>query len=348
MFTVVGGTSLVVFFLFISSFTFASDVQDSLYDFFQQHAHPINSYNVEQLKGGFSNNKPYLCVINEKKYVARLLSESYAKRKHEILIHSYFADQGIAPRVHYYADDYSFMVMDFIEGNTLKFEDAQKESVLKNIADVIYRVHEGKIDDVLKKDIGSRNMHDDIIDWYNTIKEDNLFLPVLIEDAFAALEGICKSLEKEAKPFVLSHNDVHLRNIFFRDNQIILIDWEMVQLNYAFYDAAVYSIYACLNDDQEYYFLTQYLKDKPTFFEWCYFKNTKLLAMLWSIFGWLDFLGPIPDAISNVEDYSYYVTIFAQNAHIEDSKFFFEWGFSLLKRFFKEYEACKENKIICL
>ena len=329
-----------MFFLCISSCMFSLGIHDTIYDAFQQFIHPINFYKTEQLKGGCTDNTQYLCIVNEKKYVARLLSSSYPERKKEISMHLHYADQGIAPHVYYYANDYSFIIMDFIESKTLTLEDAQKDDVLKNMAHVMSRFNEAAID--YKSD-----RHGDIVRWYNVTKENNSCMPVLLENAFAALESIDEALEKESRPLVLNHNDIHPRNLFLLDNNIICIDWEEVGMNYVFYDLANYSLYACLNDKQEYDFLTHYLKHIPSQSEWSYFKKVKLLSYLWNVFAWFAFLGPIPDNISPVKDFSYYATIFAHNKHVEEPFFFFELAFALLNNFSQEYESFKQEHYEC-
>src|SRR5687768_5621720 len=130
------------FFLFFTIIAINAAIENSLYTEFQCFIDPITSYRLESLKGGLSNNMQYKCTVNEEKYVARLLKESYIERYKEVYIHEHFAVLGIAPDLHHYSDDYSCMIMNFIESNTLQLEDAQKTDVIRCVADTIRFIHQ--------------------------------------------------------------------------------------------------------------------------------------------------------------------------------------------------------------
>ena len=330
---------LFLFCVLFPTFSSVTVMRDDVYHVFKQFIDPINSYDIKRLEGGFTDNIQYLCTVNEKKYVVRLPYQPYFERKNEIMMHIYFADKGIAPRLYHYTDDYSCMIMDFIEGHTLTFEDARKEPILKKMADALNCIQQESMNFIVSYEKGNnKNIREYVLSWYNTIKKDNPHLPVSIDNAFNACEYLYESLDNESWPLVLNHNDIHPRNLFLVQDTCIIIDWEIAGPNYSFYDLSNYSIYACLDNEQEYYFLNQYLKREPSLLEWNYFKKTKLLSMLVNIFGWLEFLGPIPDDIGAIKDFSYYAAIFAQNRRIDDPHFFFELSLSLVEKFSREYE----------
>src|SRR5688500_3603422 len=134
---------------------------------------------------------------------------------------------------------------------------------------------------------------------------------------------------------------MHLRNMFFMANKIIIIDWEMAGFNDPFFDLANYSLYACLTEDQEYDLLKFYLQYFPTQAQKDHWNAVKSLVLVFNIFSWFYFLGPIPSHLSSdaVKDFNYYADIFSQNNN-NDSDFLFELALSLVNKFFHEYHRC--------
>ncbi len=330
------------FFIFLHSFVVSNIVQkDAIFNGFKQFLGEVYSYESEQLIGGLSKNTQYLWTVNNKKYVVRVLGESFPKRKNEINIHSLAAANAIAPRVYYYDDAYSFIVMDYIEGHTLFLEQAKKIEVLDCIVQKVRSVTQLDAHDFL--DEGGWNLCARINQDYNTIKnQQDVKLNSMIEQTFNAMNNIHQKLETQQRPLVFCHNDLNYRNIFFTEKDVIFIDWEMAGMNYEFYDLAYYSVFSCLHEADDYYLLTKYLQHIPSADELDYFKDIKLMIRCCNSFYVLAFLEHIPTSIpmESIKTFEFYAHVLCRDAALFSScEFLYAIAVSQLQQFLSEYRA---------
>ncbi len=324
---------------------YATQESDAVYNGFQQFLGTIYQYECEELCGGLSNNTQYVCSANENKYVVRLLKEPLPVRQGEVSTHLLAASYNIAPNIHYYDDrEYSFVIMDFIDGQTLLFDQANGHDVLNLVANNVRSIAQIGANVLMSRHkIDLRAL---MIRYYKKIHAcGDPTLNRLLEEALNKFEVVYHAMETESRPLVFGHNDLHPRNIFCLQDDMIIIDWETGAINYELYDLANYSVYACLDAADEYYLLTQYLQCFPSHAELQYFKDVKLLVKVFNAFGFLICLEHIPDSVSmeSVKEFNHYARIFAQDTNANAPEFLYALALSLLQEFFEEYKNF-ENK----
>jgi len=322
-----------------------TQVNDVIYNGFEQFLGTIHTYRCDQLRGGLSKNTQYVCSVNDNKYVVRILKESLSIRQGEVNNHLVAARHTIAPTIHYYdEDEYSFVIMDFIDGQTLLFEHANRCDVLDLIVRTMKAI--AQFDDTVSS-VRTIDLRALMACYYDKIQAyADVTLHSLIANGLRIFEVVYQSIENEYRPLVFSHNDLHPRNIFYLQNDMVIIDWETGALNYELYDVANYSVYACLHEADEYYLLTQYLECFPSDDNLEYFKKVKLLVKVFNAFGFLICLDHMPDTsdMELVKDFSYYARIFAQDANANDPEFLYELAMSLLQEFFEDFEQIEHDK----
>lgn len=314
-----------------------TDQKESIFNGFTHFLSDIYFYENKPLIGGLSKNKQYLYSVNEKKYVVRVLGEELSKRRGEVVIHCLAADKGIAPKVYYCADDYSFIIMDFVDDHTLLWQDAREAEVLDLIAQKVHAVKQLDHNAFIYEN--GWNLFGQINKDYHAIKDQgHEDLNCMIDQAFQSTKIIHQKIENEKRSLVPCHNDLNYRNIFFTEKNIIFIDWEMAGINYDFYDLAYYSVFSCLNEKDDVYLLTRYLAQAPTFGDIAYFKNIKLMIRCCNIFYLLAFLENIPQSIpeESIQDFEFYAYAFSQDAKIISPEFLYKIAFSQLRKFFAE------------
>ncbi len=312
---------------------------DIIFNSFKQLSGDIYRYTRKPLHGGLSNNTQSVCTVNERRYVVRALKESFARRHNEIHTHLLAASKGIAPKIHYYDDDFSFVILDFIDDPTLLIQQAKRYDIVNIIAQKVRLITQFDVSILVNND--APDLFAQIVADYNQIKDQgNADFNALIDKALHDVESIYHALEKENRPLVFNHNDLHLRNIFFTHDDILIIDWETAALNYELYDLACYSVYACLNEAEDQYLLTHYLQRPPVYSDLQHYHRVKLMLRVFMAFAFLKLLEPMPESVpmEAVKDFEYYMTIFAQDANANSSEFLYALAISFLQEFFKEYD----------
>lgn len=324
--------------------TYSTAQEDAIYNGFKQFLGKIYYYQSDQLRGGLSQNKQYVYSVNDNTYVVRILKEPLSMRQGEVKAHLVAADHTLAPTIHYYDEhEYSFVIMDFIEGQTLPFEHANRRDVLDLVVDKVRSIAQFDVSTrVSAMDLRARMVH-----YYKKIREyADPLLDFMLQSALCVFELVCQNIEKEYRPLLFGHNDLHPRNIFYMQDDMMIIDWELAGLNYPLYDLANYAVYACLNEVDEYYLLTRYLQRFPSDNDLDYFKKVKLVVKVFNAFGFLICLNAIPDGCDNdsVKEFDYYARIFAEDTNANDPEFLYEIALSLLREFFEEYEQIEHGK----
>jgi thiamine kinase-like enzyme len=307
----------------------------------------INSYTTEPLVGGLLGEAPVLCTVNGNKYVARVFKGSPNGRDYDdsrrikVGIHFFAAIEGLAPKIYNYSvlnNDYDYVIMDFIDTHTLSLEQAHRPEVINCVARKLHRI------DKLGRGLETSNketVFDEIMRLHNAVEKKKIpaIAPILegLKNTAATIE---QKIKDDGRPLVINHNDFHPRNIFFIDNDIKIIDWDTLCLNYQFYDLAGYSLFTCLNKEQDLHLLTEYLECKPTQSDIDYFKKVKLAGRVCLVLSGLQFVESVLEDISvePIEDFEYYATAFARDNSSDSSEFFYKFGMSQLKELRREYK----------
>jgi len=331
-----------LFFIITCSLAQENDV---IYNGFQKFLGTIDCYECEQISGGLSHNTQYLCTVNDKKYIVRMLNEPLLIRQSEVLIHLLAANKNIAPKIHYYdTNEYTMVIMDFIEGKTLLLEQACRRDVLDLIVQSVKAV--AQFDQNLVMDPDKKDLLVETVQRYETIKNQRgEELDYIIMQALDNVVCVHQVIENAQRPLVVNHHDLHPRNIFFTDNDMAIIDWERAAINYELYDLAIYSIYACLDEYDDYYVLTKYLERSPLDEDVYYFNCLKLMMRVHIALDFFTCTPHIPECISGkpIKDFKYYGTIFAHDSSANSPEFLYAIGISLLQEFFAEYKKFENN-----
>lgn len=311
-----------------------------VYNGFKEFLGDIHSYKMEQpLGGGLSNTPPILYSVNGIKYVVRIFKGLLSVRKNHIRANLLVASEHIAPHIYYYVhyDDFSFIIMNFIDSRTLPFEQENNYVIFNCIAQKLKALAQfDPIETNYKENFFEENMR-----HYRNIKKKNFkdFDPIL-EEIKNRSEDIHQKIAYYNRSLVMGHNDFYPRNIFFIHDDIIVIDWDTMGLNYEFGDLASYSIFFCLNQAEDFYLLKQYLQYIPTAEDEDYFKNVKLMVRLCLALNFFAMVEEISESLITepIKGFKYYAIIFAENSDADSSEFFYKCGMSQLQEFRQEYE----------
>lgn len=328
------------YFLFLITICSFAQENSSIYNGFQQFLGAIHSYECEQINGGLSNNTQYLCIVNGKKYIVRMLNEPLPIRQSEVLIHLLAAGKNIAPTIHYYdTNEYTLVIMDFIDGNTLLLEHACRSDVLDIMVQNVKAI--AQFDANLVVNSHKKDLLAETVQRYERIKNQRGDeLDTMIIQALQQVTVVHQAIENAQRPLVVNHHDLHPRNIFFIDNDVVFIDWERAAINYELYDLAIYSVYACLDECDDYYVLTQYLQRSPSDADIYYFNCLKLMMRVHIALDFFTCTPHIPESAFGepIKEFKYYATIFAQDTNANSPEFLYAIGISLLQEFFVAYK----------
>ncbi len=316
-----------------------------LYRRFEAFIGNIHSYKTEPLVGGLLSEAPVLCIVNDKKYVARVFKDSsgeqkYDSRRIKVGIHFFAAQEGLAPKIYNYSvlnDDYDYVIMDFIDTHTLSLEQAHRPEVINCVAHKLNRIDKLGRDPETSKE----TVFDEIMRIQSDIEKKKIpAIEAVLQELNNTVTKLHQSIQNDGRPLIINHNDFHPRNIFFIDNDIKIIDWDTLCLNYQFYDLAGYSLFTCLNKEQDLHLLTEYLECKPTQFDIDYFKKVKLAGRACLVLRGLQFVeaGFEDISVEPMEDFEYYATAFARDNSSDSSEFFYKFGMSQLKELREEYK----------
>lgn len=307
---------------------------------FEQFLGDIHSYTFRSLVGGLVSDAPCVCTVNDRTYVTRIFRGSPQARQIQITANCFVANCGIAPTIYHHGhhDDFSFIIMDFVDMPTLSFEQGIQRVTMDAVAHTVRSI--AHIDTTLETN-NKENYFEESMSHYHNIKQKNFpnFDPIL-EEIKDKMEVVAQKLHSYNRPLVMSHNDFQPRNMFFVDNKMVVIDWDFMGLNYECADLAAYSVYFCLPEEDDLYLLTQYLQRAPSIDDVDYFKTVKMMTRLLYIVSFFELVHYIPE-VESIADFKYYAMLFAQDATHDSSEFFYECGMSQLQDLRLEYEALK-------
>lgn len=311
-----------------------------VYNSFEQFLGKIDSYKTKTLVGGLLSEAPVLCMVNDNKYVVRRFKGSEDDRRNQLNAYLLATNKGVAPKIyhHVHHDDLSFITMEFVDAPTLSHEQANNPKIIDIIANKIRVIAQFDANIVTHN---RENYFDETLHHCENIKKkDFVGFDVVLEEIKNKIEVIHQEIDKHKRSLVIGHNDFHPRNMFFINNDILVIDWDLLGLNYEFGDLAGYSIFSCLNKENEARLLREYLLQIPSKADQQYFQMVKLLARACLAVSFFDIVKYIPEATSveSIKDFKHYAAIFADSVVSDSSDFFYECGMSQLQELRREYE----------
>ena len=175
--------------------------------------------------------KIYSCIFNDVKAVIRFdlpaAHELSVDRQNEINILKAINHLGLSPEVLYYDIDTGILIWKFISG--VEPSPAENKSNLHSLRDLgasLYSLHSLPIPENTV-DIFSNSMI-----LYRSLL-DNSSEKILFDKALA----LFNKLEQDGAKRVLSHNDLHQKNILW-NKKYYFIDWEYSGLNHPCFDIA--------------------------------------------------------------------------------------------------------------
>lgn len=308
---------------------------------FERFLGAIVSYKTEPLTGGLLSEAPVLCTVNDKKYVARRFKGSQDDQRIKMDICCIAAHDGLTPKVYscgVHNNDSYYIIMDFMNTPTLSLEQARRPEVISSVAQKLKKIGQFDVD---METSNKENVFDEIMRMHNAIENKKIAeLAAVLKEMKNTADIIHQKIKDDHRPLVINHTDFHPRNIFFIDNDIKIIDWDTLCLNYQFYDVAGYSLFSCLNKEQDLCLLTEYLERKPTQSDIDYFKKVKLAGRVCLVLSGLQFVEGVLEDIpmESIKDFEYYATAFARDNSSDSSEFFYKFGMSQLQELRREYK----------
>ena len=165
-------------------------------------------------------NENYLAVANGVKYIVRKLLRDDIDRELEWKVQNLAFEEGITAEPLVFDRENGFMVFAFLDGVHKTTLDTNR---LKNLAKTLRTLHSIHID----------------------------AQPIKLE--------IDSSIDNYPKEYVLCHNDLNPRNIFFSED-IKFIDWEYAGVNDRYFDVACICVEFDLDDEMQEVFLEAYFE----------------------------------------------------------------------------------------
>jgi len=176
-------------------------------------------------------NENYLVITSDRKYIVRKLLRDDVDRELEWKVQRLAYDVGITVEPLVFDRKQGFMVFAFLEGG---HKDKLDKDDVVHLAKILQKLHAISVEQ----------------------SPVNLEIKNKTKEAIKAFETI----DKYPKEYVLCHNDLNPKNIFFF-NDIKLIDWEYAGVNDRYFDLACVCVEFGLDDAQQKVFLDTYFTD---------------------------------------------------------------------------------------
>jgi len=300
---------------------------------FQQFCHTTNNIKIEKLTGGLSSSELYKCALNNKVYVAKILNTELENRKNEIVAQIEAANIKIAPQVYYHDPEYRIMIMDYMNYRSVSLNEMRNNFLLDAVVETVTKLNKLPTTTSRKSDIIQeiQERYAYLITTNNNLDAE-MNSVISYVDSFETIVSSC--------PKILSHGDINPRNIFVKDENVILIDWETAGIMPKFFDLAYFSMMCCLDENSDLHILSKYLGHPVDTKNFKIFKIMKLLARASDLFYLLYRLHQqnfnFNSKISDFKDFEYYQRVFADDNHEESQEFLFAATLSQLNRFLQD------------
>jgi thiamine kinase-like enzyme len=295
---------------------------------------PKDEITITPLKGGHSNTCLKIST-NSKSYVLRIKDEENPANalKSELFMMQKAANQGIAPQVFYYSDDYKAILIDFIEGGTSTISQNKRPENIVKIADAMRKVHNIPTNPYFEKDA-----IEILEDVYLAIRQELKIQPQL-DRALKLMWKYYDKFKEYYSPKVNIHGELNPRNIFITDKQAIFIDWEYTSVDDPFYDLSYLAIRHDYSPDEEKFLLEAYLEESPyqSELERYYLVKKITFCQLCVFFHYFSLKFNTDkkdlDDTSPLKEWSYYMNLFSDEQDNESllAQFYYDLARSCLK-----------------
>ena len=171
-------------------------------------------------------NENYLLQIDKKKYILRKFIRTDIDRNFEFRVQKLAYDNGITAKPLFLND--MFMVSEFLDGS---HQTTLTKAQLSQLADTLKILH--------------------------TIDIDKNPVEIQIKNQTEELKKAFETITVYDREYVLCHNDLNSKNVFFTDN-VKFIDWEYAGVNDRYFDLASVCVEFDLPIKDESHFLSFY------------------------------------------------------------------------------------------
>ena len=245
------------------------------------------SEKIKKIPGEFALNQKlksslisqvFLCTFNNTNAVIRLDLPSASllaiDRGTEAMLLESIQHLELAPKILYQDAAEGILIWEFIKGNELLLNAHNQESCLQLLGSALNAIHGSSIPNNCI-DIFSESLH-----LYKNLLEYSSHQPLLQKTL-----SLYNELSADDITYVLSHNDLHKRNILW-NKQCYFLDWEYAGLNHPCFDIASLVKTYKLNKNEFHALLIGYCGNKDFFDfkkinQWIVFSD--LLDEVWEI-----------------------------------------------------------------
>lgn len=221
---------------------------------------PQDEIKISPLTGGYSGAQNFIIEVNGKRYALRLQTykESPVKIARELYMMQQAAAIGLAPAIVTVSDAGRAILMDFIPGGTLSYQNAKNQDNIRAIGKAIARVHS----------IPKGNV--ETIDFESAMQ--NYFMEIIakapekedLETAIEIIHRVAPQLRSLQGGQANIHGDLNPRNIFVTNDKVVFIDWSETLWDDPFLDLGYYTVLAGYNSQEDGILLESYLGHPPT------------------------------------------------------------------------------------
>lgn len=293
--------------------------QKALADFLKQ---PENDISCTELTGGSDEGTIFKCTYQTMDYVVKFFT-NIESGKNEIAWTRYASDLGIGPKFYYADPSVSYMIIEFVKGDSLVPDIANTPGIIKSIATSLTKSHHASASFAHVSDMFKR------IDAKYKKLQCSGKLKDILENGLQQVKNIEARLKNLVIPSVPCHNDLHSGNIFVNGNRMILIDWGDAALSNPYYDiAAFFALNGVKTENEKLFF--EYYDAKLLTREWhAYIQSLKQLVYfefaLNLLLGVQTSKNKLLHAqdLPNVNHVSSYLTLLAKKEAKEDSDFLY-------------------------
>ena len=178
---------------------------------------------VAPLSGGLTNRN-YLVTWIDRRFVVRvpgvsteLLAIDRMNERHNAQAAS---TTGISPRILEYLEDWSVMVLEFIDGQTMSGERLREPEMPVRIAASLHRLHAGP---PFLEDFDMFRITEQ---YLGVVAERRVRIPRGFHDRMETIADVERVLAVNARPRVSCHNDLMAENYIDDGRQLWIIDFE--------------------------------------------------------------------------------------------------------------------------
>jgi hypothetical protein len=222
--------------------------QKVLADFLNQL---VDAIACQILSGGSEEGNLAKCTYDGTDYVVKFFGDP-TFGANEILWTRHASELGIGSHVYYTDSAGSYMITEFVQGNSLVPTTANTPVVIQGVATCLSKLHNSSLPAARVSDLFAR-----IETKYKKLQCSGQ-LKNMVDSGMMYVGGAKDRWQSHKVPSVPCHNDLNWGNIFVDGNRVTLIDWGDAALGNPYYDIAAFLVLNVLNPQAEKLFFERY------------------------------------------------------------------------------------------